>query len=219
MNSEDQLKKAEVELVAAANSLTVASDAEYQYAGEFLKKVKASIKNIEDFFSEMKKSAHKTWKDICEKETSYTNQLEQAEKLVKTSMGKYLQIQEQKRREEEARIRAEQERIALEQLKKAEELKEQGKEIEAAIAEETAYSIDEMKPILQVSSPKMAGISYQSDWDVSIADDSNIPISLNGVVIRPVDLGAVKRLVKASKGKISIPGIKITETKNMRVRA
>lgn len=219
INSEETIQQIESQLTVAANSLTVTNDTEYQYAGEFLKKIKTNIKGIEDFFADMKKSAHKTWKDICDKETSYKKQLEQAERIVKTSMSGYIQIQEQKRREEEARIRAEQERIALEQLQKAEELKTQGKEIEAAIAEETAYAIDEMKPVLQVASPKMEGISYQSDWEVEVINDAAVPVSLSGMMLRPVDLATVKRLAKTFKGQISIPGIKITETKNMRVRA
>ncbi|RNC62800.1 MAG: hypothetical protein AWM53_02019 [Candidatus Dichloromethanomonas elyunquensis] len=218
MNSEDQIKQVETELVQMANGLKVTSDTEYQYAGEFLKKIKTNIKGIEDFFADIKKPAHKAWKDICDKEISYKKQLEQAERIVKSSMSIYIQEQEQKRRQEEARIRAEQERIALEQLQKAEELKSQGNDIAAAIAEETAYSIDTMKPVLEVASPKMEGISYQMDWEVEITDDSSVPVVLKGMILRPVDLSTVKRLVKASKGQITIPGIKITETKNVRVR-
>ena len=48
-------------------------------------------------------------------------------------------------------------------------------------------------------------------------DHDTVPISVSGVVIRPVDEKAIMKLIKASNGTIQIPGIKYRETVRMSV--
>ena len=64
---------------------------------------------------------------------------------------------------------------------------------------------------VKAQKPKVTGISTSKTWKIKSIDASKVPISFNGVELRPVDTAAVLRLVKASKGQISIPGVEIME--------
>ena len=46
-----------------------------------------------------------------------------------------------------------------------------------------------------------------TDWELVEVNNREVPLSLNGIELRPVDTKAVMRLIRASKGKIVIPGI------------
>ena len=56
------------------------------------------------------------------------------------------------------------------------------------------------------------------DWEVELIDQDSVPVSVAGVVIRPVDLAAIKRIARAAKGAIKIPGIRIKEVQTTVLR-
>ena len=55
--------------------------------------------------------------------------------------------------------------------------------------------------------PKAKGVSASKDWEIVSIDSKDVPLAVSGVEIRPVDVAAVMRLIRASKGTIQIPGI------------
>ena len=65
---------------------------------------------------------------------------------------------------------------------------------------------------VHLAAPKTKGISSRKGWEITGIDPDKVPVTLNGVVIRPVDEKAVMALIKASKGTIQIPGITYRET-------
>ena len=64
--------------------------------------------------------------------------------------------------------------------------------------------------------PKARGVSASKDWEIVSISSKDVPLSVSGVEIRPVDKAAVMRLIRASKGSIQIPGIVYQEAAKMR---
>jgi len=206
-------------LLENINEITISNEEENQEAGIFLKQIKPIIKNIKEYWKPLKESAKKAHSELCAKEKEMLKPLEEAETKIKARMSVYIMEQEEKARREQENLRKAQEEEALRQLEEAEKLKSQGKDVEAKIQEEIAYTMDELKTVVEPAIKKQEGISYMTDYEVAIVDANIIPTYINGIEIRPIDLQAIKRLVKASKGKIEIEGIKIFEKKILKVRS
>lgn len=206
-------------LTEQARGIAVENEEQFAFAAELVKQIKTVEKNVVAHYKPMKEQAKATHKTICDEEKRYLNPLKESENDIKGKMAVYTQEQERRAAIKAAELKARQEEHANEQLEKAEELREAGDAVGAAIAEQSAYLVDSMRPVVASSNAKAEGISSQTDYVIEVTDASLVPIDIAGVVIRPVDVPAVKRLVKMSKGNIAIPGIKITESKTLRVRA
>lgn len=212
---EDQQKS----ILDRIQEITINNDEDNIKAGNFLKQIKPVIKNIKDYWKPLKESAKKAHSDLCAREKSMLEPLELAETQIKAKMSVYITEQEEKARREQEALRKAQEEEALKQLAEAEKLKEEGKELEAQMQEEMAYAIDEVKTVITPTIQKQEGISYMTDYVIEVVDATKVPAYINGIEIRPVDTQAIKKLVKMSKGQLQINGIKISETKVMKVRS
>jgi hypothetical protein len=84
--------------------------------------------------------------------------------------------------------------------------------------EEELKRITGFDVVLDVEGSKAKGLSSIDNYIITVIDESLVPNSLNGVVLRKVDENAVKQLVKLAKGNIEIPGIKIEKTKVITIR-
>lgn len=215
---ENQIKETALSLKSMAGMMVIEGDEDYTTAAEFLKQIKQSNNTVVEFFKDIKAAAYASWKAITAKETSYLDPLKDAETNVKRLMGTYTMGQERIRRAKEEELRKQQEEAFIKQSEEAAKLESEGKIEESQVAFQVAIQIEETKPFVEFTQSKVEGISYSIDYDVTITDNALVPVSLSGIELRPVDLGAVKRLVKAAKGKIEIPGIRIVETKSARVR-
>ena len=143
-----------------------------------------------------------------------------AEKTLKAAMGKYIMEKqlEQQRIEEELRRKAQEESDKL--LAQAAELESAGNGqqanvifINAQMADAAARNI-----ALERTAPKANGISATTDWQIVSVDPSQVPVDVAGCVIRPVDESAVMKLIRASKGKVIIPGIKYQAIAKVAIR-
>ena len=199
--------------------ITINNEEDNIKAGNFLKQIKPVMKNIKEYWKPLKESASKAHKDLCEREKVMLKPLEEAETQIKAKMSVYITEQEEKARREQEALRKAQEEEALKQLAEAEKLKSEGKEFEAQMQEEMAYAIDTVKTVVQPTIQKQEGISYVDDYEIVVVDNSKVPTYVNGIEIRPVDVQAIKKLAKASKGQIQIEGIKILSKKNIRTRS
>lgn len=84
--------------------------------------------------------------------------------------------------------------------------------------EEELKRITGFDVVLDVEGSKAKGLSSTDNYIITVIDESLVPNSLNGVVLRKVDESAVKQLVKLANGNIEIPGIKIEKTKVITIR-
>ena len=109
-----------------------------------------------------------------------------------------------------------------ESINKATELEANGKIKEAEEAMEEAIIAENFQKsgasLPVQSAPTVKGVSTTKDYEIVSVDSSKVPIVFNGVEIRPVDMSAVKKLIKDSKGTIEIEGIEYREVNKVSLR-
>ena len=99
------------------------------------------------------------------------------------------------------------------------DLENQGRKEDAAAAIEEAEIIDSATVAVPLAPTKnVKGVSSSKDWELVSVNESKVPIDVAGTIIRPVDTGAIMRLIRASKGTIQIPGVSYKEVVKMSVR-
>ena len=209
------------EITVIANQvqrMAITTPEEYEQAAEMGREIKRKAKAVKELFQPIKEAANKAHKAACEQERLMLDPLNAAEKAIKTGMNAYVMEQERKRREmeEEARRQRELEEKRLLEAAIAEEGKGNSQQAEQALEE--ALVMAETPVAIAEAAPKAKGVSVRTDWEIESIDDSLVPIALQGIVIRPVDRAAIMRLVRASKGQISIPGVKVKEVKTTVLR-
>ena len=207
---EDGLAEQVTAIEYKAESLVVASDKEYAEAGAFGRMLKEKMAEVTEFFAPMKKTAHEAHKQICDREKKMLSPLKKAEAIIKKSMGEYALKKEEARKkaEEEARRLAREE--ADRKLAECIAAEKAGDEKTARVAIIDAQMADEAARSITIDSgkPTAEGVSTYVDWEIETVDEETVPVAISGITIRPVDTGAVMRLIRASKGEIVIPGIK-----------
>ena len=120
--------------------------------------------------------------------------------------------------EQDRKLAEEKERLEQEAKKKQEEdcLKQAAELEKAGVSKEAVEAVLELAndpvPEVHLTTPELRSkTSFILDWDVEVIDKAAVPDKY-----KTVNLGAIKRVVKAEKGQSDIPGIKIIETKQTR---
>lgn len=203
-----------------ANEIVIHSDEDLQKAVDFVKTIKESASKVTEFFEPMKKSAYEAHKSVCNREKDMLKPLQAAEKEVKGKIGDWTREQDRIRREKEEEMRRQAEAESARKLEEAAKLEAEGKKEEAEAALQDAQYTEEAARNMTVASaiPKVNGLSTTKAWEITDVDAAKVPIEINGIEIRPVDTGAVMKLIKMSKGKAVIPGITYKETTQVSVR-
>lgn len=217
---EAELTKTVTDVELRAESVAINSKEDYQSAAELGRLIKQRSAEVQAFFAPLKQAAHEAHKRVCDREKQMLTPLVNAEKTIKKTMGAWAMEQERIRREEEERLRKaaqdESERLLNEAIKASESGDTASAEMamaNAEIMESAGKSIS-----LSESKPQAAGVSVATDWEIVSVDSNKVPLSLNGIDLRPVDTKAVIRLIRASKGKIEIPGIAYKSVAKMSFR-
>lgn len=218
--NEQELTQQVTDIEFQAESFIIQTDDDYAAAGEFGKLLKQKAAEVTTFFKPMKDSAYQAHRAVCDREKAMLTPLKNAEAAIKKTMGEYLMEQERKRREAEeaARRAAEEERER--KLREAAALEAAGDKAGAEAAMTEAVVMDEAANYSApaISKPKVSGVSASKDWEITGIDPKTVPLVFSGVELRPVDQAAVMRLIRASKGKIEIPGISYREVSKMSFR-
>lgn len=217
---EQQLFRDVSDIEFQAESLVIQTDEDYTFAGEFGKMLKKKAAQVTTFFKPMKDSAYQAHKAVCDREKAMITPLRNAEKTVKQAMSGYIVEQERKRKEAEAAARRAAEEERERKLQEAAALEEAGDKDGAEIAMAEAVVMDEAASysVPAASKPKVSGVSTSKDWEILDIDPKTVPLSVSGIELRPVDLSAVMRLIRASKGQIEIPGVTYREVAKMSFR-
>jgi hypothetical protein len=71
--------------------------------------------------------------------------------------------------------------------------------------------------IEQPKAVKTAGTAVKTTWKARVVNDSLVPISIMGTMLRPVDTSTLDKLAKASKGSMAIPGVEFYEDINLAI--
>lgn len=217
----EQLGK-EVSLIESqASAVVVASEADYAAAGDLTKTVKAMQKQVKEYWDPLRVAAKKTYDDVLAKKKAMLDPLEAAEKILKGKMGDFVLEQERKRKEQEEAMRKLAQAEVDRKMDEAIAANNAGDVAGAEFAMAEAEVLDGIAAngMIPSQKPKADGVSTSKTWKITSIDDSKVPVSLCGAVIRPVDEKAVLALIKATKGKIEIPGIKFEESVTISVRS
>lgn len=212
--AEKQMTTVVTGLEAAANNLVIDSDERYNQAAAFLQRIKTQQKTVTDFFEPLRKATKAAYDSVLSRKKDMTTPLDKAEKVIKGKMGEYQRKAEQARREQEEKLRRAAEAEREKAFTAAVTAEAQGDMLGAEMALAEAEVMDDAAAVATVhlAAPKAKGISSRKGWEITGIDPDKVPVSLNGMVIRPVDEKAVMALIKASKGTIQIPGITYRET-------
>jgi len=212
-NQEVALERSVTAIELEAESIVIETDADYSTAAEFGRRVKQAAAEVTAFFRPIKEAAHRAHKTVCDREKTMLKPLTSAEAALKKTMGAYALRKEQERKAAEAEARRRAQEEAERKLAEAIAQEEAGNSEAAKSAMLDAQMADSMSQSMQVSAPapKAEGISTSKDWEVVSINAAQIPVTLAGMELRPVDDKAVIRLIRASKGNIQIPGVTYKE--------
>lgn len=220
ISGEQELSKSVTAVEFQAESIIIETDDDYKEAAEFGRAIKRKAAEVVAFFKPMKEAANKAHKEVCDREKTMLAPLKSAEKTLKYTMGKYLDEQERKRRELEEQMRRKAQEEAERKLEEAVAAEESGDRDKSNAAMLDATMLDQMSrsSAFEIERPKADGVSAGKDWEIVEIDQIAVPLSVQGVCIRPVDEKAVMRLIRASKGSIQIPGVIYREMTKMSFR-
>jgi hypothetical protein len=191
-------------LVKEMEEKNIENDSDYQYMAEWIKRNKKTQKIVKDHFEDDKKRTYAEYKQVLADIKLYLDPLENTEKIGKNKMSKYFNDQEKKRIEEERRLQA------------IEDKKVEEEKLKEAINKNDEKILDEpiISPTIKVENKiKTEGISYVTTYGFEIVDASKVPDRF-----KIIDEKMIGQVVRANKGKVSIPGVKVIEKKMPRVR-
>lgn len=204
-----------------ASDVVVASEEDFVLAGELTKQVKEMQKKVTDYWEPMRKSTYEAYSAVNQHKKEMLDPLASAEKILKRKMGDYTIERERRRREQEEAMRKAAEAEMARKLEEAEEAESRGDAVgaEFAMAEAEVMEGVAVSGGIRSQAPKAKGVSQTKTWKITKIDSEKVPISLNGMELRPVDEKLVLQLIKASKGKIAIPGVEYKEDVIISVRS
>jgi len=209
MNEQEQRLQG-LTLIPQAKAMTITSQQDYNNAAEVCKDIKAKIKQIEDYWKDLKDKAYKAWKDICAKEKELLDPYTKAETDIKVKMTAF----QRQKMEEERLLREEQERFRREEaerlMKAAEEAQQEGMAEHADYLVEEAAKVEVMK-FEQPKQEKTAGTAVKKVWKARIVNEELVPAYAKGMCIRKVDEAMLNKLAGLVKGKSDIPGVEFYE--------
>lgn len=204
-----------------AESLVIETDDDFKGASDLTRSVKTMQKKVEEYWEPMRLSTKKAYDDVLAHKKEMLDPLKSAEKILKGKITDYtVKQQEIQRKREEERKRLAQEE-ADRKLAEAIECQKNGDAIGAEMAMAEAEVMDDMAAGSNTApqTPKADGVSMSKTWKITAINEEEVPIDINGAVIRPVDQSAIMALIKATKGKIKIPGVTYEETVTVSVRS
>lgn len=219
--AEDELSQEASLIERQAQSVVVASDADYSAAGELTKTVKQMQKKVKEYWEPMRISTKAAYDEVLAHKKEMLDPLEAAEKILKGKMGAYSMEKEKRRREQEEAMRLLARQEMERKIDEAAEAEAAGDlaGVESAMAEAEVMEGVSLGGSITAQAPKADGVSQSRAWKITGIDSSKVPVTFGGVEIRPVDERAVMRLIKESKGTVQIPGIQYEETVSISVRS
>ena len=223
----------------AAQNYHVTTTTEYEVAANELKALSGRAKQLEAMRKDLKAPALEQAKRIDDFFREPQLFIEDAKKAIKRALGVFDTEQQRIRQEAERKAqeaaRKERERLQREAAKaeeaarkrreaddaKAAKLAAEGREaeaeqkrIQAAEREEQRLRDAEAKriaaeaappaPVVHLEQPKVAGVSKRENWTFEIVDENQIPREY----LMP-DEKMIRGVVRATKGKQQIPGVRI----------
>lgn len=208
--AEKSVNEREAQIVNQINlevsQISINTPETYDRGTVLLKEIKSTQKKLDELRKSWTKPLDESKKGIMNFFRPMMEILSSSESSVKSKILIFRQEQQRIRAEKEARLREqarkEQEKLERAAERKAQRLEENGK-LEAA--EEIRETVPEVSmPVLENEIPKAKGISTRDVWKFQIVNSDKVPDEY-----KMVDEKKVGAVVRATKGAIKIPGVKI----------
>lgn len=238
-NDTERLSSAVAPWPDRARALVVHDEAGYEGAAVLLREIKGLRGEIEATFGPIIAKAHAVHREACAQRKKHEAPLELAETAIKRTMGAYVLAEERRAHEDQARLdrearelearRIAEERVAEEaaRLVEAEALEAAGMREEADAV--LAAPMPEPDPIPAppppptIARPTAAGISVRETWSAEVTDlaalvraiaEGRAPLTLV-----QVDRTAIGQWARATKGSVTLPGVRIVSGTGIAARA
>lgn len=220
INTENEMKKtSDVPALLKKAELTITTQSEYEHAGEVLQEIKSRSKELDKQRKEITNPIDAAKKAVMDLFKPPIELLEKAEAKIKNLMIGYTTEQERKAREDQIRLQRLADQEAERQKKilddKIARAQASGKidkveELEQKKAEVVPMDVPVIAP--QAEAPK--GISYRDKWSAEVTDFKLLPDEY-----KIANQQALDRVAQATKGSITIPGVKFVSEKVVASRA
>jgi hypothetical protein len=218
------LEKRVTESVAEASAIIIRDQETLTVANTKSRFLKGLLQEIDDTFKPIHDSQKATAALTKETWDRFRVPPDKEYRRIKADIGTFLEKQEQLKREAEHRVwlaeqekikaEAEARRVAEEALRKAAVLEAKGQNEKAeqvlnkAAAQETKIAetikVNSIAAAMPIPEPvKTIGISTREDWDIELIDIDLVPRDY--LVFDDVK---ARKVVRASKGAVQIPGVK-----------
>jgi hypothetical protein len=208
----------------SASALTVRDASDYELASNYLKTIKDTARRIVDYWKPMKEQAAAAHKSVVAAEKEMLAPLDKAEAILKGRMlawhteNERIRAEaerERRRLEDIARMKAEEARRLVEEASRKDELDEDDVGILMMAEAEVVAATEAVAPVVVPEAVKISGIVIRKIWHARVVDDKAVPVSIAGIVLRPVDLAALNKLAVASKGSMDVPGVEFYSEDSM----
>ena len=216
-----ELKEKQMGLITQAQAIAIADEKSLMEASDALTSIKALLKEIDAFFDGNINRLHKAHREALAQKKAFTTAPLEAERGLKLRIREYLDEQGRIRREAEEKAQQE-EQARIEAAKKAEEERlvaalEAEESGDSALAEEILNEVPpefDPPPPAQIVpvAPKIKGISSSEVWKYEVIDIDQIPRTY-----LMLDDTKVGQVVRATKGTLQIPGIRIYSERSVSV--
>jgi hypothetical protein len=217
------LERRTATLADDARALEIAGRATYELAAERLRAVVGLRMEIIDHHKEMKQRSYQAWQAVIAAEKKLLDPVAEAETIYKHRIGAY--ESEQRRIEEEARARADAEARAKAAAEREREI--ELAEAAGADAEEVAAICAEPLPLVveQPAPPtfrRAAGVSTAHNWKGECFSLAQLVRAIvkgeANLTMVAADQSAINALARATRGTLTIPGIRFYDEAKVRAR-
>jgi hypothetical protein len=188
-----------------------------QYASSLQREIRGMMKTMENDLRPGIDAQHAAWKISLANLQKHLEPLKKADAVITAKVGDYLarervRAEAERRRllaEAEAKARAEREARAQAALAAAQAAQEERDDLTAALAMDEAVQIEAevIVPQVDLSAAKVVkatGQSMRTDWDFEVSDFAKLPDNY-----KIADDKKIRAVVKAMKGAVEIPGVRI----------
>lgn len=203
-----ELNKAAHDMLTTYKQTQIKTNEHYVKAGEVLKDIKAKINDLNTERKTVTKPMDEAKNKIMDWFKRPIGWLQDAEGAIKKAMLSFQKEQKRIREEQERKLATEaKEREAREKAtleKRAQKAEEKGNTVKADALREQKEEVQHTAPVLSDRVDKVDGISTKKVWKFQIIDENLIPRSY--LIVNEIAIG---KIVRATKGAIPIPGIRI----------
>jgi len=202
------VEKKSGDVVVKANALVVTNNDQYVVGTDFMKVIKALKKEINEAFDTGIEKAKESLKASKAQKAKYFDPVDSAHTIVKLKLSQFVEKEEKKRAEEEAKLRRAAEKKEAELREKAKLAEEAGKTAKAEKYEEKAEEV--IAPVLSSTVQKVDGVQKRTYWSAVVTDISKIPMEFFDL-----NMSKLNARARETKGQSTIPGVKFISEKRV----